>query len=380
MEPQYVASEHPWFKAGAPFVVPNSGIYGMRQVPIYTGARIGLDTFNLMRAENAAEIRKAFAFWAAPQGRVSDGVDGFRIDHMMDDLDNRHVNTNLLAGFWSPLEAELRRLKPGLFFVAEQSDWKSLGDSLFSSGGVDSVYAIPLRSAFIDAVAKQNGAELAVALDQEQSVTPPEKTQLTVIEDHDVLRWASAIHADPTLLRLAAAFQFAIQGTPSIYYGQELGMHGLQLKGRSDANDIPIRLAMPWETSPDAPGTATWYGPGPWLEAPESKLNAGISVAQEDADPGSLLNFYRKLIKIRRSSPALTIGDQKLLPTDNPHVLALSRSAGRQRIVALFNFSDQAQNVMIADHKSGRDLLTGQSQRLATTLLPSHGFQWIDLR
>jgi alpha-amylase len=375
-EPQYVASGHPWFKAGPPRTIPHSGIYGIEEVPIYSGARIGVTTVNLMNPANAAEIEKAMKFWAVPEGGPADGVDGFRIDHMMDDLDNMHVNVNLLAGFWAPIEQDLRRAKPSLFFVAEQSDWESLGGPQFGAGEVDAVYAIPLRFAFIGAVVKGTVRTLADALNQEQSVTPAGKTQLIVVEDHDVMRWASAIHRDPALLRLAAVFQMTVRGTPSVYYGQELGMLGRQLQGKTDGNDIPIRRAMPWNSSLSAPGTATWYGKGPWTE--ESESSGGISVEEEKRDPTSLLNFYRRLIRLRNRNPALTEGDQSILPTDSPSVLAILRRTRGEAVVAIMNFAAKGVKFQLKLPLSGpaRDLMTGSHLSTANAnifSLSSHG-------
>ena len=62
--------------------------------------------------------------WVDPNhdGDFSDGVDGFRLDHMMDDLDNKHISTKLFDDFWKLLFAKLRSANPRLKFIAEQWD------------------------------------------------------------------------------------------------------------------------------------------------------------------------------------------------------------------------------------------------------------------
>ena len=46
------------------------------------------------------------------RGGADDGVDGFRIDHMMDDLDSKKILVNLFARFWTPLFEKLRAANP----------------------------------------------------------------------------------------------------------------------------------------------------------------------------------------------------------------------------------------------------------------------------
>jgi alpha-amylase len=378
MEIQYVASDHPWYKLGAPRILPKSGYLGMGELSSYTGAKIKIATVNLHDPQDVAEIHKCFKFWAGPNGHPSDGVDGFRIDHMMDDLDNAHLDTNLLRGFWAPLENDLRKYKPGVFFVAEQADWASVGQEQFGAGGVDAVYGIQLRAALLKAISSGDVKDLAQSLNYEQRATPPGKTDLTVIEDHDVQRFASLVAGDPDLLRLGAVFQMCVRGTPSIYYGQELGMRGTQLHGHDDGNDIPVRLAMRWKASPNANGEADWYGPGPWTRSKDSQKNASLSVEAETRDPQSLLNFYRMLIMLRERSSALTEGAQEVISSGNSHVLIVQRRESNQSVLGILNFSRETQVVQVGE--LGRHsvflFLTGEKWKNSQEVrLIGHGFQ-----
>src|SRR3546814_16273441 len=71
-----------------------------------------------------AYFEKFFLDWTDPNGDgdFSDGVDGFRLDHMMDDLDDKHILTNLFDDFWKPIFAKVRATNPKATFIAEQSD------------------------------------------------------------------------------------------------------------------------------------------------------------------------------------------------------------------------------------------------------------------
>jgi glycosidase len=327
-------------------------------------------------------ITDSFMYWVAPPGREQDGVDGFRLDHMMDDLDSKHTNVQMLTRFWSPLEAAVRAKKPNTFFVAEQSDW-GLGHDQFEKGAVDAVYAIPLRFVFLKALVSAlkisppyQPGDLAKAYREEQAATPPGKTQLVFVENHDLPRYASQVNNDPNLLRLGAVFLLTAKGTPSIYYGQELGMLGSQVKGHNDGNDIPVRLAMPWTDHHTDPGIAVWYVDGPWTTPGYSKDGDGISVESEDRDPNSLLNFYRLLIRIRKSSPALSEGSEEYSNVTDS-LIDLIRESRRQRVRVLINLADRA--LEKSDPRAIRDVLTGEriDPRKVLAIAP-HGFRLIE--
>ena len=61
------------------------------------------------------------------------------------------------------------------------------------------------------------------------------------------------------------------------------------------------------------------------------------SVALEDADPGSLLNLYRRLIHLRRQSEALATGTLVALAANNPHVAAYLRRSGTHAALVVAN-------------------------------------------
>src|SRR3546814_16626110 len=79
-------------------------------------------------------------------GDFSVGVDGFRLDHMMDDLDDKHILTNLFDDFWKPIFAKVRATNPKASFIAEQSDWGYVTDYL-TRGDVDYLFAFSLMGA-----------------------------------------------------------------------------------------------------------------------------------------------------------------------------------------------------------------------------------------
>ena len=168
------------------------------------------------------------------------------------------------------------------------------------------------------------------------------------LSNHDVPRLASrwgGANPDGRLLRLAAALQMSLRGTPCIYQGDELGLteadisyeelqdpYGITMWPKFKGRD-GCRTPMPWEA--DAPHGG--FGAAkPWL--PVSPAHLPLAVDRQG--PDGLMAYYRRLLHWRRGQPALVHGDMALLPCDE-QVLAFTRSHEGQRIVCVFNFSGQ---------------------------------------
>ena len=366
---QYVAYDHPWFRSalGHPnspysdFLIfhgpnntkPESGVFNITIAQRFPGAQTGITTVNL----NSPKVRNWAADylldWVDPNhdGDFSDGVDGFRVDHMMDDLDNKHLLTGLFDSFWKPVFARLRAANPRIRIVAEQWDWGDGGDFL-RRGDVDAAFAFPLTGA-IRSFDKSKIVAAIAALDK---AIPAGKHELVFVENHDMGRIASDPAMTPEKLRTAATLMLALKGTPSIYYGQELGMRGTPRdEYKSDEREIGMREAFRWSATVDAPGQANWYkGPKSYWTQRFARDRDGVSVAEQDNDPKSLLNHYRRLLRLRATHPALRSGNQHVVPTQD-NLLAVERT-GNERLLILANLSGRPAHYTV----TGLDLLSGK--------------------
>lgn len=166
-------------------------------------------------------------------------------------------------------------------------------------------------------------------------------------------RYAKAGESD-SRARVAAAMLLTLRGTPFLYYGEEIGMGNAQIE-KADLRDplgikawpLPLgrdgaRTPMPWDE--------TWhfgFSQGkPWLPlAPDSSRR---NVAKQTQDPHSLLSFYRRLIWLRKRTPALQIGEYRSLLPGHPHILAYKRFTKEQEIYVLLNFSAKSQTVSLS--------------------------------
>jgi glycosidase len=130
-----------------------------------------------------------------------------------------------------------------------------------------------------------------------------------------------------------------MRGTPSIYYGQELGMRGrIDARVKSDGAHIGLREAYRWSADLDAPGSAIWYrGNATAWGNRFNRSNDGVSLAEERDRPDSLYTFYRMLLALRTARPELRQGDEQLLCDDGSTAVCVLRSMDSRKVLVLAN-------------------------------------------
>jgi alpha-amylase len=364
METQYVTEDHLWWKDGinkpnSPYsdyilyddkahTQPSPIIFNLKGLLGYDSVYRKITTVNLKSPQVLEYNYQLFKFWMDPNddGKFDDGVDGFRLDHMMDNLDNKPELTNLFDAFWKPLLGRLRKVNPQLKIVAEQANWGDFGLDYFNNGGVDRVFAFRLTFAIRSFDKKQ----LIAAADSTFLNIPAGKQQIVFIENHDMPRFSTGVKSDSRKLKIGAALNLLLGGVPSIYYGQELGMKGTNASlGATDANDIPNREAFEWHKSDTGKGMAFWYkAKGPWRDQFNNDVpNDGISLEEEQNEPNSIWTFYRKMIAIRKANPIILNGAYQTLPNNNDQVFTFMRYDGDKKFIVAVNLSDSATDATI---------------------------------
>jgi len=362
-EIQYTDGEHPWFKESlndpdsryGDFILykdagnrePETAVFGITVIGGFGAENVRLTTVNLKSPGVQAYFQRLFLHWIDPDGDgdFGDGVDGFRIDHMMDTLDDKPRLDSLFAEFWRPLFDKVRAANPEITFIAEQADWGD-GRDFLVRGDTDYVFGFPLRAA----IRSFDKEKIVAAIAQTAAATPPGKHQLLFVENHDMARLASDPEMTPEKLRTAAALNVLLAGTPILYYGQELGMRGaLRDEYKTDEKDIGNREAFEWEAKVESKPHALWYrGPGSYWTQKFARDDDGISVAEQDDDPDSLLNFYRRLFALRREHAALRTGTQTVVDSA-PGLLVVERAAGAQRLRIVANLGAQPATYRLAN-------------------------------
>jgi glycosidase len=262
----------------------------------------------------------------------------------MDHLDGKAALTNLFIEFWNPLMTHLKKQNPALISVAEQADWKDYGFSYLKNAGVDRVFGFGLQQAILS-FDKQN---LIKNADTILAQCPKGKDQIIFIENHDLDRFAS-IEPNKEKQKLAASLMLLIGGVPSIYYGQEIGMLGKNGNwGGTDGNDIPRRTAFKWNKSYEGNGMATWYRnvSGGWNND-NLKVNDDISLAAQINDSSSLFAYYKKMIQLKQSHPALAVGNYEHVNNTNNKVFSFLRTYNQQKVLVVVNLSNEQQTTLI---------------------------------
>jgi len=398
METQYVTEDHIWWKDGlnnlnspySDYIIyddkehtkPTSIVFGVNGLTGYDSVYRKITTVNLNSPRVLDYNYQLFKYWMDPNGdgRFDDGVDGFRLDHMMDDLDGKHLMPHLFKTFWNPLISKLRLVNPQIKIIAEQAQWLSLGLDYLQYAGVDRVFAFRLCYS-IRAFDKKMLTENA---DSTFNATPAHKQQIVFLENHDTPRFSYGVKGDAGKLKIGAALNLLIGGVPSIYYGQELGMTGNSASfGPTDANELPDREAFEWYKTDQGKGMAYWYKQtGPHKDTfNNDKPNDGVSLEEEQNDPNSLWNFYRKMIDIRKANPVISKGRYKTLNNDNDKVFSFMRYEDGKRFIVAVNLSDKPMSTNIS-HDGGRTLkvLYGTAKSLINNdviavNLPAYGIQ-----
>ena len=189
------------------------------------------------------------------------------------------------------------------------------------------------------------------------------------IENHDQPRCVTRFGNDSEEYRVISAKMLAVcmymlQGTPYIYQGQELGMINYPFTKIEEFKDVEninayrelvlesktreaeelircfqfksrdnARTPMQWDDSENA-GFSTGT---PWLAVNPSYKT--INAKFEEKDPNSVLNFYKKLIKLRKASETVIYGSYELLLAEDENIFAYIRAYENEKILVVCNFS-----------------------------------------
>lgn len=178
------------------------------------------------------------------------------------------------------------------------------------------------------------------AIQAYEAALPPGAWPTWVLGNHDQPRIASRVGAGQA--RVAAMLLLTLRGTPTLYYGDELGLPDVPVPADRivdvDGRD-PERSPMPWGPGPHA-GFSTVE---PWLPV---VAGTAFSVAAQRVDPVSMLALHRRLLALRRAEPALQVGTWTAIPAPDG-VVAYEREAEGRAVRVLLNLTHTAARVTL---------------------------------
>ncbi len=189
-----------------------------------------------------------------------------------------------------------------------------------------------------------------------------------VLSNHDEPRIATRV--GPEQARVAMLLLLTLRGTPTLYYGDEIGMHDVEIPpeyiqdpseksqpGKGLGRD-PERTPMQWDGTPNAgfcPPTVK-----PWLPIADDYKQTNVAIEREDRH--SMLTLARALLQLRRTTPALSVGSYTPIEGVPDDCFVYMRQFGKQRHLIALNFSSNEQQVHLPK-PGGRVLLSTHLDR-----------------
>ncbi|MGP0091553.1 MAG: alpha-amylase family glycosyl hydrolase [Xanthobacteraceae bacterium] len=313
---------------------------------------------NWRNPDVAAAIHDVMRFWL---GR---GVDGFRVDVIWqmikdDQFRDNPLNEAFRAGdpphkrfipLYSADLAEVHDVVRGLRGVIDEfPDRLLIGEIYLPIERLVAYYGHDLGGAhlpfnFTLLETPWNARAIANLIDRYEAALPPGGWPNWVLGNHDRPRIASRVGADQA--RVAAMLLLTLRGTPTIYYGDEIGMRQLPIPPQRVRDpfekNVPglglgrdgARTPMQW----DATRHAGFSKAEPWLPlAPDFHSE---NVVNQRSDSTSMLNLYRRLIAARRASSALQIGAYQPIEASGD-LLLFVRADGQERMLITLNLGGE---------------------------------------
>lgn len=237
------------------------------------------------------------------------GVDGFRFDAI------KYIyygDTAGSAAFWDWYMAELRKIKPDIYTIGEC--WSGDSEILryysatncftFSSSGAESPIVKAARNQDINTF-----TNYVESIQRSIKNENPDGMYIPFLANHDMDRAAGFLTVSTGNAYMASNLYLLCNGSPFIYYGEEIGMKGTRGGAQTDANR---RLAMLWgdEDKVQDPEGTTF----------DASKQINGTVAEQLKAPDSLLNYYSKVISLRIKYPEIARGTYTALKTDKDGV------------------------------------------------------------
>lgn len=265
------------------------------------------------------EAKRIARFWLADMG-----VDGFRLDAVsfLTEQGDRIQHSPGTHAFLREYGSYIRGIAPESFTIGEV--WDSTGAMLaYYPDQLDGYFAFEVSDSIIQAVRTGLAGGLLGPLLRLQQVRPAHRWS-PFLRNHDQTRALTSLGGDPRRAALAATLLLTLPGLPFIYYGEEIGMTG-------DKPDQRLRTPMHWRRT-SAAGFTTGM---PWEPLQADSFSANVEA--QDGDPNSLLNLYRRLVRLRARNPALAAGELVPIATSSDAVAAYLRRDGDHIVLVVTN-------------------------------------------
>lgn len=293
------------------------------------------------------------------------GIDGFRVDVIWHLIKDKDFTDNPPNPGYRPGQPEIERnlqvhsadqpeihdlIEEMRSVIEEYDDRLLIGEiylplerlvAYYGEGGESGVH-LPFNFQLLQCPWRpQRIAELVA---EYEAALPDEGWPNWVLSNHDRPRIAARVGQRQA--RIAAMLLLTLRGTPTLYYGDEIGL--------ADVTIPPDRVQDPWaKQEPDASfnrdgartpmqwsdaAHAGFSGAEPWLPLSQDWRERNLQALEREQ--GSILCLYRTLLDLRRREPALRTGEYRELAATEA-VFAFERRLGKERLAVILNFCDE---------------------------------------
>jgi alpha-glucosidase len=209
-------------------------------------------------------------------------------------------------------------------------------------------------------LAHYDARRFRAAIEQTERSFGPGAWPTWTLSNHDFSRHISRYSRDgdgEARARLAAVMLLTLRGTPFIYYGEEIGMRDSiipAVRKRDPVGRDGCRSPMQWSGERNggfSTNDATWLPSGDF---------AAVNVARQINDPHSMLSLYRRLIRLRKQTPALLEGTYRRFDDAHEDCLIFHRETPSQHLIVALNLATEPRKIKTP---SGKILLSTTVER-----------------
>jgi glycosidase len=275
-----------------------------------------------------AEAYKISAFWLNDMG-----ADGFRLDAIKHLIEDGTVQENTLEthAWLRDYRTFLEKTKPGTFTVGEIFGASPQALQPYYPDQLDAYFAFEAGDRILSAANTGQGIDFTITIANNYAQIPFQRWA-PFLTNHDQNRAMTVLGGKIGKAKIAAAALLTLPGLPFVYYGEEIGMTGAK-------PDEQIRNPMQWAADETTGGFTSGT---PW-EALQKNYK-DINVATQEADPASLLNYYRALIHLHTEHPALAQGSFTAFKSSSVALSAFLRQTEGETVLVVLNFGKEAVN------------------------------------
>ncbi len=310
---------------------------------------------NWRNPEVRAAMMDVMRFW------LDKGVDGFRVDVMWHMMKDEQFRDNPPNPDYQPAQATYEQLLP--VYSTDQPEvheivrlMRSVLDEYEERMMIGEIY-LPIHKLVVYYGTENDGAHLPfnfmlisadwdprkmiTAIDEYEGALPVDAWPNWVLGNHDQPRITSRVGLMQA--QIGAMLLLTLRGTPTIYYGDEIGMRdvpipfeevhdpqGINMPDKNLSRD-PARTPMQWDNSQYAGFSVT----KPWLRL--DKAFKRVNVAAQKDDSYSMLTLYRRLIQLRQSEPSLMYGNYRPIHNESTAIAYIREAEGHDRFFVLLN-------------------------------------------